>query len=276
MSQTPDISSEKTLFDVLRDVWRAKVYMAVCAVFSMILAFVFINTANPFYRAEMILAPAIPMGQGLHMSSSISEGSGQVQPNDLQNSAAFLRFEHIYDGASVASILMNDDKVLESLAFDRPFTLSSVEKQWNAQSLSEYLQKRVRLEPVSGSPLRKLTYYHPNKDFSITMITRIHRIADEIIRARILREVSERIIYLNNALSTVSNPDHRRNLAELLMEQERLKMMVSLDQPFAASIVEPASVSAHPKWPDSYLIYPIFLCVGLLLGFIIHGMRRHG
>lgn len=276
MSQAPDISSEKTLFDVLRDVWQAKLYMAVCAVFAIIFSFVFISIANPFYRAEMIVAPAIPMGQGLHMSSSISEGSGQVQPDDLQSSAAFLRFEHIYDGASVASILINDDKLLAALAFDRPFVFSSVETQWNAQSLSEYLQKRVRLEPVSGSPLRKLTYYHPNKDFSITMITHIHRIADEIIRARILREVSERILYLNNALSTVNNPDHRRNLADLLMEQERIKMMVSLDQPFSASIVEPASVSTHPKWPDAYLIYPIFLCVGLLLGFIIHGMRKYG
>ena len=107
------------------------------------------------------------------------------------------------------------------------------------------------------------------------MIGRIHRVSDEIIRRRILYEVNGRVAYLNTALSATVNPDHRRNLTSLLIEQERLKMLVSLDQPYAATIVERPFVSSKPRWPDPYIIYAVFLFVGLLLGFIVYGLRHH-
>jgi len=273
MVYTRDVLPEKTLFDVLRDVWCAKLYMLFFCCLFIFLSFVFLGFSNSYYRAEMVLASAMPMGQGAALQKQ--EGTIQVQPSDLQSDVVFLRFEATYNGASVANILMKDQNVLDALAFDRPFIFSDGQNVKYSEELSEYLKARVLLEPVSGTPLRRLVYLHPNKDFAKAMIARIHRITDEMIRVRFLHEVNERIDYLNSALSRIQNPDHRRSLVLLLMEQERLKMLVSLDQPFAASIVEPPSVSAKPRWPDPYLIYPVFMFVGLLIGFVVHGVRHH-
>lgn len=275
MTRTKDVLPEKTLFDVLHDVWRAKIYILGSCGIMLMLSFVFMGMAQDYYRAEMILAPAIPMGQGMSTGSQRPEGTIQIQNDDLQSSAAFLRFQTIYDGVSVASILMQDKNILAALTFDRPFEFSKARNKWSAESLSEYLSNRVVLESVSGTPLRRLVYLHPNKDFAAAMVARVHRISDEMIRVRLLREANGRIDYLNDSLSRVQNPDHRRSLAALLMEQERLKMLVSLDQPFAASIVEPPSVSSRPHWPDPYVVYPVFLLVGFLMGFVVYGLRHH-
>ncbi|MGH1376115.1 MAG: hypothetical protein ACRBCK_07180 [Alphaproteobacteria bacterium] len=269
------ILPEKTLFDVLRDVWRAKYYMTFAGFVFVILGILFMSLAQDFYRAEMIIAPARPMGQGLAAVAHAGEGSIQVQREDFQSNAAFVRFENIYDGVSVASILMADKDVLSALAFDRPFEFSKGRLSWDAQTLSEYVSRRVVLEPVSGTSLRRLVYLHPDRKFAAHMIGQVHRISDEIIRARLLREANGRIDYLHVGLSNVTNPEHRKSLTVLLMEQERLKMMVSLDEPYAASIIEPPSVSSRPRWPDPYLVYPVFVFIGLFLGFVIYGLRHH-
>ncbi len=120
-----------------------------------------------------------------------------------------------------------------------------------------------------------MIYLHPDKKFAVNMVKRIHRITDEMIRARILVETNQRIDYLNASLGKTTNPDHKRSLANLLMEQERLKMMVSLDQPYAASIIEPAYSSVRARWPDHYIIYPVFIFIGMLLGFVTYGLKHH-
>jgi len=269
------IAREKTLYDVLRDVWKAKYYMLGFSVVMVIAAFLFLSLANNYYRAEMVIAPARPMGQSLISSSKISEGSSQIQEGDLQSSSAFLRFENMYNGVSVAKFLAQDKDIIAGVSSDLAFEFSKPKNDWNEQRLSEYLKKRVKLEPVSGTPLRRLIYLHSNEAFAADMVKRIHRITDEMIRARILVETKQRIEYLQSSISKTTNPEHRRSLANLLMEQERLKMMVSLDQPFAASIIEPAFVSSRPRWPDPYIIYSVFTFIGLLLGFVVYGLRHH-
>lgn len=270
------VLSEKTLFDVVYDAWQAKFYLLFFGLIFAGMAFAFITMANRFYRAEMIIAPANHMGQGMQGASLIGEGSIRIRHEDLQSTAAFVRFESIYNGVSVASILVKDKEILAALAFDRAFEFSKAKTGWRAETFSEYLKKRVKLEPISGTSLRKLIYLHPDRKFAAYMIGRVHSITDEIIRARISLETNERIRYLNNQMVATNNPDHRRSLVGLLMEQERLRMMVSLDQPYAANVIEPQSVSSRPRWPDPYVIYPAFIFAGLFLGFLIFGFVRHG
>ncbi len=266
---------EKTIFDVLRDIWRSRVYMFVFIIIFMATALVFITFSQKFYKAEMIIAPATPMGQGMQNSARIGEGSIQVQHEDLQSTASFLRFEHIYNGVSVASILLQDKEIISALEFDRNFEFSKTKRNWTVEQLSEYLKKRVKLEPVNGTPLRRLTYMHPDKRFAYYIIKRVYQVSDQIIRDAIFKQANGRIIYLNKSLAATTNTGHRENLTSLLMEQERLKMMVSLDQPYAATIIEKPFVYSSASYPDPYVIYPIFLFVGMFLGFITYGLRHH-
>jgi len=59
-----------------------------------------------------------------------------------------------------------------------------------------------------------------------------------------------------------------------MMEQERFKMMVSLDQAYAAAIIEPPYVLFRTRWPDKYVFYLMFVFVGLSLGYITYGLKH--
>lgn len=283
MSETADVphravpSGEKNLFDVLRDLWRARLAMAVCGFAGFVLALTFITLARPYFRAEMVVAPASPIaGQGGFQLSSLPDRT-LWQSQSVQNYPDFLRFENKFSAPTVAGLLLEDERVKSGLPSDRAFDFLEPERVWTAETLALYLARRVTLEPVGNTPLRRLVYSHPDRDFAVYMLERIHHITDTLIRQNIRLETQERIEYLQQALGRTANPDHRRALADLLMEQERLRMMVSMDQPYAASIVEPPSAGVKPAWPDARLIFPAFILVGGFLGFLIYGARHiHG
>ncbi len=274
------VIAEKTLYDVLGEMWCAKFVMAGFALVAVVLAFLFIEVSTRYISAQMIIAPANPIGVAGGVSNLVGHGSegtiGSAVPAGGKVDA-FSVFEAIYGGTTVASFLAQDKEFLRPLRDDHYFIFSKTREKWDAQSLSEYLSKRVHLNPLSGSSsLRRLSYMHPDKKFASELLTRIHHIADEMIRARVLSETNQRIEYLNNALTRTNNPDHRRSLVALLMEQERQKMMVSLDQPYAAAIIEPAFVSSRTYWPDPYIVYPVFIFIGLLIGYFVavRNMRK--
>ena len=99
--------------------------------------------------------------------------------------------------------------------------------------------------------------------------------ADRLIRRDIRGDSQARVDYLNKAIAETGNIEHRRALTTLLMEQERLLMLVSIDQPYAATVIEPAASGDKPKWPDLKLLYFGFGFLGIILGFILHGLRRN-
>ncbi|MCB1680475.1 MAG: hypothetical protein H6858_05215 [Rhodospirillales bacterium] len=269
----PTVRAEKTLFDVFRDVWSARYAMLIVGFAGFVLAFTFVTLARPYYRAEMILAPASPIGQGGFQLASLPDRM-LWQSQSVQNYPDFMRFENKFNAPSVAGLLLEDEKVKAALAMDRPFEFMPVEQRWTPEKLSRYLSRFVRMEPVGNTPLRKLVYLHPNRTLASYILERLHQITDTLIRQNIRLETQERIEYLQDALSRTVNPDHRRALADLLMEQERVKMLVSIDQPYAASVVEPASSGIRPDWPDPMFVFPAFILAGFFLGFLIHGVRH--
>ena len=186
----------------------------------------------------------------------------------------FQRFENIYAGPSVAEILLSDPKILRGLSADKAFVFAEPEQRWSAEKLSEYLKKRTRLEPVGTSNARRMVYYHPDGAFAKYLLTAIHHIADGLIRRDIRADSRARVEYLRSAIAETGNPEHRRTLTTLLMEQERLLMLVSIDQPYAASVVEPAAIGVKADWPDKALVYLAFALVFAFLGFLAYGVRR--
>ncbi|MCD8493953.1 MAG: hypothetical protein LRY39_00710 [Alphaproteobacteria bacterium] len=60
----------------------------------------------------------------------------------------------------------------------------------------------------------------------------------------------------------------------MLLEQERLNMLVSIDQPYAADIVENAASSSRPLWPDIPLAAVLLVLAGMALGFAAFGLKH--
>jgi hypothetical protein len=269
---------EPRLGDLLADLWHAKVWMLAGAALGLLAAFVFIQISVPHYKAAIMLAPAAPM-TGAETSSMLANDDlfalrfmmqrlGPGQGSDFQ------RFENIYAGPSVADILLSDEKIMRGLRADTAFVFSEAEQDWSAEKLSEYLKKRTTMEPVGTSNARRMVYYHPDGAFAKYMLSAIHHIADGLIRRDIRADSKARVEYLRSAIAETGNPEHRRTLTTLLMEQERLLMLVSIDQPYAASVVEPAAIGVKPDWPDRALVYLVAALVFAFSGFLAYGVRR--
>ncbi len=268
---------EKTLADVLADFWNARLYLAVGALLGGGLAFGFVQMAVPHTRAYMIVAPAEVM-----QATDVSGGTSDLPVLSMLaqrmgggiSSFGFVRFEHIYSGATVAQKLLEDKTIRAGLAQDRAFTFFADRGDMNAPRLAEYLTRKVRLEPVKSSSLRRLSYWHPDAGFARYFIARVHSITDDLIRSAVVKDATSRAEYLQTAIFEARNPEHRRSLTALLMEQERLLMLASTPQPYAASVVEPPASFYKAEWPDAKLIFPAFMLVGALFGFVIYGLRR--
>ena len=51
-------------------------------------------------------------------------------------------------------------------------------------------------------------------------------------------------------------------------------MLASIDQPYAAAVIEPPAASVRAWWPDALLIVPSVMFAGALLGLVLHGLLR--
>ncbi len=253
-----------TLPEVVAALKRAKFFIAVGILTGICIAAFFLSAAVPFYRAQMIAGPTQTLEDAGERVFVESSGT---------NDAGFTRFETIVTGISVASSLLKDTKVFQGLQRDPQLRIFAPDEEWTPEKLSEYLKRRVRIEPVGDTKLRRLVYYHASPDFAAYMLGRIHRAADVIIREDARVQAFQRVGYLRKTSAEISNPEHRRALTDLLVQQERLLMLASIDQPFAAAIIEPPSASARPRWPDKTLTLFAFAVAGALAGFVVYGLR---
>lgn len=262
------VESEQTLGALMREIWAGRAWVLAGALIGLVVAFVLMQAAVPHYAAQMVLAPASPM--------NMASGSDEDAARPSAETMSYERFEASFKGVAVAGLLLRDPEITAGLARDKAFVFSKSEDAWSAEKLAEYIARRVEVDPVGESSLRILRYLHPDGEFAVMFLQRLHNVSDGLIRHGLRREVNERIAYLNKAIVENHNPEHRRALTDLLMEQERLRMLVSIDQPYAAALVVPAAASVKAHWPDGFLVYAGFGFAGALLGFVMFSSWRAG
>ena len=73
---------------------------------------------------------------------------------------------------------------------------------------------------------------------------------------------------------TARNPDHRKMITNLLMQQEHIQMLANLDEAYAAIIVEPASASPKPTFPNKPMALSIAVLIGIMMGYLIWFLRQ--
>ncbi len=274
--------NDVSLLALIQDLWEARLFLGFGAFFMFICATLFMAIAVPHYKARIVLGPANPMS-GVDVSSLAGDerlGGLQflAQRVGVQNSSDFTRFEHSFASADVAAILLDDQNIKHGLNIDTrwssPFWSTHVdEPDFTPAKLAEYIDERVEFEPVGTSALKRFVYKHPSAEFAVYFLKRLHAAADTVIRDGVRQESESRIAYLNGLMVQTYNPEHRKVLTNLLMEQERLRMLVALDSDYAANVIEQARAVLKPVWPRKVLIYPTFVFVGLFLGFIIYQIQ---
>lgn len=276
---------EPTLADLLAGIWRARWFVMVGGAFGALLAYVLILYAVPQYKASMLVAPYEKSGRPVSpdmaaMLSASYDGGFASLPfmQGLAQNAAdggrrqdFVRFEARLRGVTVAKALMarEDKDFTLPVAQDVRFRFPVRNVPETAEAFAAYLEKAVRVEQAGSTPVRKITYLHPDRDFAVSLLQALTGQADRLIYDETVRENEARLSYLRKALVNTAHPDHRRVLTSLLMEQEHLKMMLAMEGPLAARIIEPPAATARPHWPNKTLFYTVSVLVGLFAGYAL-------
>jgi len=266
------MDKELSLSDLLKSFWTAKFYLLIALIFSSLLAVLFLYISIPKYKASMIVAPADGYALGDYASSIEYDRIAALpfwRPKDQEGASTdFYRFVHTLRGPSVANILIKDDSVLRGINKSRKEDIKT------PAELSIYLKQHIRVDPLGATPLRRINYSHPNPEFASAMLRKLHLVTDQMIRRDRRRQSESRIEYLENALRRTTNPDHRKGITNLLMQQEHIKMLANLDEAYAAIVVEPASTSPKPTWPNKPLVWFSFSFVAIIFGYLVWCLRR--
>jgi hypothetical protein len=269
-------AQEQGLVDFIKDIWAARMTILFFGLVGAALAVLTIVAVTPRYRAAMIVAPADGYALGDY-ASSLSDGEAISipfwRPREADGvSTDFHRFIYTVKGPAVAAILLKDPAVLSGIAKDAMWTKDA--KEWSAEALADYLSRKIRIEHLGATPLRRISYAHEDAAFAAVFLRKIHLVADQLIRRDRRRQSESRITYLQDTLQKTVNPDHRRGIADLLTQQEHIQMLANLDEPYAAIVVEPPTSTPRPVWPDRALLLAGFSLLGGGVGFLFRPVRR--
>ncbi len=267
------MQDEMSLLDLLKNIWQARISLFFSSVACLLIAVIFLFLTIPLYKSTMIVAPADGYALGDYASSAQYDRAAALpfwKPKDQEGASTdFYRFMHTLRGVSASQILLKDQAIMARLNKEVKVSIKTPE------ALSFYLNKKVKVYPLGATSLRRITYHHADPKFANALLRKLHLVADQMIRRDRRQQSQSRIEYLNNTLTTASNPEHRKMTVNLLMQQEHIQMLANLDEAYAAIIVEPASTTPKPVFPNHILVLSAALLCGIVFGYLFWFVRRN-
>lgn len=218
------------------------------------------------WEARMVVGPA-GRGANADLSSLLPASESPTIQYVLQRvgsvtAADFSLYETLMTTPRVARALQKDEALVPRLA-----DLCRKCAQ-DPATLAHWLDANIRIIPVGATQLRRVTLQLRDRELAADMLRALHRLTDETIRTDARTRTDERIAYLRAQLGMVANPDHRDALVGLLKEQERTRMMVGIDDDYAAENIDPPSIRNKPSFPDPAIFLPLFGMLGLIAGLV--------
>ena len=172
--------TDVTFVDSLKIIGRGAFAIALGALLGLLCAYLFLSFLTPHYKGTMLIGPVDTLGSnGLAVSRAEDSLYETRQTSRNQNNLKninFLRFENIVTGVSVAKALIQREDIRRGLSAHSHFSIE--QDTWSAAELSQYLKKRIRLDPVGETALRTMIYYHPNPEFSAHFLRVLHDVTD--------------------------------------------------------------------------------------------------
>lgn len=274
--------------------WRLA---AALAVLATVLAILGLRLWPPAYTATMVVGPtarsgAAAMGARLPASlrpsppSMVEHGAGDEVLSD------FARFLHLLTTAPVAERLIATDDLLPRLFPERwdaearrwrpAGGISGTVRRWwlgligredwitpDADAVSRHLRRRLVIEPIGASAMRRLIWRDTDRALALTLLVRLHRAADDHLRSEAARRNAAQIAHIRTGLAEITLADHRRALTDLLAEHERAMIMLPVDLPFAADSIEPPNTAGLPDWPNPTVVITLAAAAGLAFGLFL-------
>lgn len=257
-------------------------------------ALLYLNFITPKYEARLRVTPATStQGGGLSNAlgriGSLAAMAGVQVRQGSEGASPFELYLDRLRTRELAAKLSTDKRIMRTV-FERQWDAESgtwserpgplrplrnllysvsgqpipVWSQPGAGQLQDYLGKKVSMIPPrpKDPPITTLAYRNRDPDFAIYLLEKMHEQADADVRAHSLDRAQLYAAHLADKLAKTDIAEHRINLSEALLEQERAIMMATSAGSFASVQTETATAGARPVSP---VIIPS-IAIGLLLG----------
>lgn len=216
----------------------------------------------------MIVAPPVHDSRTDSFVEGVFVYAPEVEAKIPIGSPDFIRFEQSLRGANVASLLFKIDGMVGDIEKDSLWRGIHTRIK-TPEDLALYLSGHIKIETLGATASRKVTYLHPDPVFAVRFLKMLRKVDDQIIRVSVKTETETKIEWLKEEFKKTLNPDHRQALAQLLMTEERRRMLLSLETPYAVSVVEEASALPEPAVPNRPFIFLTMIMIGAIGGVFL-------
>jgi hypothetical protein len=268
MSFHPSHDVVLSLPEILIRIRQHKIFIFWGLGFGVLIATVLTLLLRPHYEASMIVAPPLHDTRTQSFVDGVMVYAPDVAAHIPTGNPEFIRFEQSLRGVAVSKVLFRMEGVvskIEEASLWRGFS-NRIE---SPEDLSVYLKKNIRSEPIGVTASRGIRYRHPDPEFAVKLLVLLRKVDDQIIRTSIKSETETKIEWLKTEFQKTLNPEHRQALVQLLMSEERRRMLLSLETPYAVNIVEEASASPRPVVPNRTIIFLMMGFAGGLCGALM-------
>lgn len=131
-----------------------------------------------------------------------------------------------------------------------------------------FLEKRISITPDRKTSTIDLELDWPDPEAGKTILAGVSGIVDDLVRSRDFVRAQNYSAYAAGELQKASMIEYREALAQLLMQQERRKMIASAKLPFAAQPLGQPLSSSRPTSPPAIALAILSLPFGAFLGIL--------
>ncbi|WP_372396760.1 hypothetical protein ABMY26_21905 [Azospirillum sp. HJ39] len=261
---------------------------------------------TPAYTATMVIGPTARVGSAA-MGARVPALSGResaavAEPGAGDESLSdYARYLELFGTGPVADRLAREPALLRALFPERwdgeagrwrppPGLLPAVKRMllalvgredWvepDGERVARALRDRLVIDMLRSGPMRRITLRHADRATALDLIGWIASATDAHLRMEAARRSAAQIAHIKARLAAITVAEHRQALSDLLLDQERVAMMIGVDLPFAADMVQPPSAPALPDWPNPAVVVPLAGMAGLVAaGFALsarHALRE--
>lgn len=287
------------LFALGRDLRRHWAWIAAAALAGLALAFLYLNIANVRYAGTLRVSPASStqgsLSGALGRLGGLASLAGVQMRQGNEGASPFELYLDRMKSRAIAEQLAKDPRILQTVFerewdpasgrfTERPGPLRPLRNllyglagqplpKWappGAERLQDYLEKTVVITPPGPKdpPITTLSVRARDGAFAVYLLERLHAQADADVRAAQLDRARQYAAHLAEKLATTQIAEHRINLSEALLEQERAIMMATGSGDFAAVPLERPTTGSRPVSPQVVPALALGIAAGLFLGIL--------
>jgi uncharacterized protein involved in exopolysaccharide biosynthesis len=171
---------------------------------------------------------------------------------------------------SLMDLRWNDDKkAWESTSILTPIKAKlglDTTADTSAQAVAEYLRKNLSQEQDRDTPITTLSIDAQDAEVARQTLASIYQYADDQVKQATYQQTQSKLEYLQRRLQSVTVNDYRQTLIGLILDQEKILMLIQPNLPFGAQTLEQPEILSEPSSPKKGRILVLAAVIGLVIG----------